>query len=75
LKRPRGIEKIRPAFSHEAVPQLYKLGQILTRPDNGMFDFGKLFDLLSGFFPKLANLKKFVGIFQRIREIAREVKG
>lgn len=73
LKRPRGIETIRAAFSNEVGPEQLKLGEILTGPDKGKIDFGKLFDLLSGFFPKLANLKRFFGIFQRIREIAREV--
>ena len=72
LERPRGIETIRAAFSNEVGPEQLKLGEILTGPDKGKIDFGKLFDLLSGFFPKLANLKKFFGIFQRIRQIAKE---
>ena len=72
LKRPRGVETIRAAFSNEVGPEQLKLGEILSGPDKGKIDFGNLFDLLTGFFPKLANLKKFFGIFQRIRQIAKE---
>lgn len=67
LKRPRGVETIRSAFASEVGPEQLKLGEVA-----GKIDFDKLFDLLTGFFPKLANLKKFFGIFQRIRQIAKE---
>ena len=59
LKRPRGVNLIREQFLTDSG----KAGNI---------DFDKWFDLLTGFFPKLANLKKFFGIFQRIRQIAKE---
>lgn len=59
LQRPRGVKLIREEFLAESG----KAGNI---------DFDKWFDLLTGFFPKLANLKKFFGIFQRIRQIAKE---
>ena len=67
LQRPRGVETIRSAFANEVGPEQLKLGEVA-----GKIDFDKLFDLLTGFFPKLANLKKFFGIFQRIRQIAKE---
>lgn len=74
LKRPRGIETIRAAFSNEVGPEQLKLGEILTGPDKGKIDFGKLFDLLTGFFPKLANSKagRLFRVFQRIRDIVKE---
>lgn len=59
LRRPRGVNLIREEFLADSG----KAGNI---------DFDKWFDLLTGFFPKLANLKKFFGIFQRIRQIAKE---
>lgn len=59
LKRPRGVNLIREEFLADSG----KAGNI---------DFDKWFDLLTGFFPKLANLKRFFGIFQRIRDIVKE---
>ena len=69
LKRPRGIETIRAAFSNEVGPEQLKLGEIA-----GKIDFDKLFDLLTGFFPKLANSKagRLFKVFQRIRDIVKE---
>lgn len=67
LRRPRGVETIRSAFANEVGPEQLKLGEVA-----GKIDFDRLFDLLTGFFPKLANLRKFFGIFQRIRQIAKE---
>lgn len=74
LRRPRGVETIRAAFSEDAGPEQLKLGEILTGPDKGKIDFGKLFDLLTGFFPKLANSKagRLFKVFQRIRDIVKE---
>ena len=74
LKRPRGVETIRAAFSNEVGPEQLKLGEILSGPDKGKIDFGNLFDLLTGFFPKLANSKagRLFKVFQRIRDIVKE---
>lgn len=62
--KPTQREQIRAAFIQDVAdlsPASLSLAEVA-----GKVDFDKLFDLLSQFFPKVAKLKKFVGLFKLI---------
>ena len=62
--RPAQREQLRAAFVQDVAdlsPASLSLAEI-----SGKLDFDKLFDLLSQFFPKVAKLKKFAGLFKVI---------
>jgi len=64
LLRPNDREQIRAAFVQDVAatsPASLDLASVA-----GKLDFDKLFDLLSQFFPKVAKLKKFAGLFKVI---------
>jgi hypothetical protein len=62
LRQTRISEQIRSAFVGELEPAQ------LESADNGQgkIDFDCLIEVLIGFFPKLAKLKKFAGLFREI---------
>jgi len=62
LRQPRFSEQIRAAFVGELESAQ------LESADNGQgkIDFDSIIELLIGFFPKLAKLKKFAGLFREI---------